>query len=768
MSDRPGLSIFDDDPAENSAASGADDATQVIPAARQSGPAPAARPSTAGQPATGGSRPGFPVVRRGGYDPAAVDRQMHALAGEKAGLEAGLNDAKAKIAALEKQVAALKTEVAENKNPTYAGLGGRASEMLRLAEEQADEVLAHARGQADELLRRARKDGEALKAQAARDAEDMRMVQLKELDEKRSKSMNDVEQERALAKSEAEDVLASARREAEQLRLAAEQETNALRTSAKREAEQARAAADREVQEARRTLAVEKERLTREAAEHHSTATAETDKLVKEAEERANAAERRARDAMAQANSQRQQAQEEAERLLSHARREAEQVVSSAQTQAQSFTAAGEAEAERELAALHAEVDRYARRRDAIVAQLGALRDVVAGFADDPAPAEAEIRRRGARRREVSAPDLRAGRVTRDGRPGRAAEVTTPLHHRSPFAVGFLGALGALLAFWLGGLLLSIGSTLVLVVVALFLAVGLNPLVEYFESRGLSRNWSVLTVILIVVAALALFLVALVPVIADQVSSIVANAPDWFHRLQHNHTVQRLDSRFDIIDRAQTFVTGANFGKSVFGGVVGVGVAVLTTLANTFVVIVLTLYFLASLPTVKRSLYRLAPASKRGRVGELSDQILSNVGSYVSGAFVVAMCAGVASLVFLLVVGLGQYAVALAAVVALLDVIPMIGATLGAVIVTAIGFATDPKIGLACLVFYVVYQQFENYVIYPKVMARSVDIPGSVIVIAALAGAGLLGVVGALLAIPTAAAILLLVREVVLPRQQAR
>ena len=91
----------------------------------------------------------------------------------------------------------------------------------------------------------------------------------------------------------------------------------------------------------------------------------------------------------------------------------------------------------------------------------------------------------------MSAPDLRAGRVTRYGRPGRAAGVTTPLHHRSPFAVGFLGALGALLAFWLGGLLLSIGSTLVLVVVALFLAVGLNPLVEYFESRGLSRNWSV-------------------------------------------------------------------------------------------------------------------------------------------------------------------------------------------------------------------------------------------------------------------------------------
>jgi predicted PurR-regulated permease PerM len=125
-------------------------------------------------------------------------------------------------------------------------------------------------------------------------------------------------------------------------------------------------------------------------------------------------------------------------------------------------------------------------------------------------------------------------------------------------------------------------------------------------------------------------------------------------------------------------------------------------------------------------------------------------------------------LIFLFVVGLGDYAVALAFVVALLDVIPMIGATIGAVIVTAIAFATDPKIGLICIVFYVVYQQLENYVIYPRVMSKSVDIPGAVTVIAALIGAALLGVVGALLAIPTAAAILLLIREVLVPRQDAR
>jgi predicted PurR-regulated permease PerM len=341
------------------------------------------------------------------------------------------------------------------------------------------------------------------------------------------------------------------------------------------------------------------------------------------------------------------------------------------------------------------------------------------------------------------------------------------LLQHSPFVLGFFLAAGALLAHWLGGLILAVSPILVLIVVAMFLAAGLNPLVELLGRHGLGRAWSVLVVIVAVVAAIALFVVALVPVITDQVNAIIDSAPGWFESLRRNDAVQEFDDRYDLVQRAEDYVSKGSFGSSVFGGVVGVGMAVLSALANAFIVIVLTLYFLASLPTVKRSAYRLAPASRRDKVEDLGDRIVSNVGSYVSGAFVVGFCAGLSSLIFLLVVGLAEYAVALALVVALLDVIPMIGATLGAVVVTAIGFATDPTTGLACLVFYVIYQQLENYVIYPRVMSRSVDIPGSLIVIAALIGAGLLGVVGALLAIPTAAAILLVVREVVVPRQEA-
>ncbi|HYF72332.1 MAG TPA: AI-2E family transporter, partial [Nocardioides sp.] len=301
-----------------------------------------------------------------------------------------------------------------------------------------------------------------------------------------------------------------------------------------------------------------------------------------------------------------------------------------------------------------------------------------------------------------------------------------------------------------------------------FLAAGLNPAVEFFERHGMRRAYAVLTVIIAALAAIALFLVAIVPVISDQVQSITDNAPDWLDRLQKSERVQELDDEYQVIDKVKDYVENGDFAGSLFGGVLGIGLAVLSALANAFIVIVLTLYFLASLDKTKKALYQLAPASRRERVTLLGDRVIRGVGGYVSGAFIVATCAGLSSLVFLFVVGLGEYAVALAFVVALLDVIPMIGATIGAVVVTAIGFAEDPKIGIACIVFYVIYQQLENYVIYPRVMSRSVDVPGAVTVIAALVGAALLGVVGALLAIPTAAAILMLIREVVVRRQDAR
>ncbi|WP_232679808.1 AI-2E family transporter [Nocardioides sp. R-C-SC26] len=344
-----------------------------------------------------------------------------------------------------------------------------------------------------------------------------------------------------------------------------------------------------------------------------------------------------------------------------------------------------------------------------------------------------------------------------------------PFDRRSPFYIGLIGGLGFFVSWWLFDAITGIGSVLTLVVVALFLAAGLNPAVVILERRArMRRSWAVAVVIVAALSAVALFIVAIVPVITDQVRSLSDNVPMWLDELQKNRQVQELNDEFDILNKIEEYVANGDFVSGLFGGAIGIGLAVLSALFNAFIVIVLTLYFLSSLETTKGALYRLAPASRRDRVSRLGDRIIANVGGYVAGAFVVATCAGFSSLVFLFFVGLSEYAVALAFVVALLDVIPMIGATIGAVIVSAIAFATDLKMGIACVIFYVIYQQVENYVIYPRVMKRSVDVPGAVTVIAALVGAALMGVVGALLAIPTAAAILLITREVVVKRQDQR
>jgi predicted PurR-regulated permease PerM len=378
-----------------------------------------------------------------------------------------------------------------------------------------------------------------------------------------------------------------------------------------------------------------------------------------------------------------------------------------------------------------------------------------------PGPAKVATRAPEPDQQDDSDPD-EDGRDADLGRPGPR------LDRHSPFYIGFFGGLGFVLAGWLFGQLERVGGVLILIVVSLFIAAGLNPSVEWFQRRGLRRSLAVTMVIVLFLCGVALFLWAIVPVITKQVAEITDNAPEWFDQLQRNRQVQELDDQFDIIDKVRDYVQDGKFATGVFGGVLGVSLRVLGALANAFVIIVLTLYFLSSLETTKKALYGLAPASRRERVGKLGDRVIESVGGYVAGAFVVAICAGVSSLIFLFVVGLGEYAVALAFVVTLLDVIPMIGATIGAVVVSAIGFATDWKIGVACVIFYLIYQQLENYVLYPRVMSRSVDIPGAVTVIAALVGAALLGVVGALLAIPTAAAILLITPEVFNRRQDAR
>lgn len=359
--------------------------------------------------------------------------------------------------------------------------------------------------------------------------------------------------------------------------------------------------------------------------------------------------------------------------------------------------------------------------------------------------------------------------VSADPRPTHATSAQAPpnLLKHSPFAVGFFATAGGLVAFFLLRELMSISGMLILLVISLFLAIGLNPLVEALMRRGAKRGLAVAGVLGLVGGVFTLFVLTIAPVISDQITLIATSAPEWLERLQTEDSIQRLDDRFDLLDRAREFLAEGDVG-GLFGGVLGFGLRVLSAITNAVIVLVLTVYFLASLPSIKAAGYRFAPASRRRRVEELGDRVIRSTGSYVSGAFLVGIFAGVSTLVFTFVVGLREYSFALAFIVGLLSLIPVVGAVISAVIITLIGLTVSPTVALICIVYYMGYQQLEQYVIYPRIMARAVDLPGTVTVVAALVGGSLLGITGALLAVPTAAALLILHKEIFLERQDHR
>jgi len=335
---------------------------------------------------------------------------------------------------------------------------------------------------------------------------------------------------------------------------------------------------------------------------------------------------------------------------------------------------------------------------------------------------------------------------------------------RNAFIVGLIGGLGLLLAYAVFLAVRSATSMLVLIFIALFLAIGLNPAVVRLQKWGLPRGVAVAIVSLGTVMLFCGGLFALVPPLVTQTAELVKDLPAYIEDLKRNETLNNLNERYDIIDRAQQAATPDTMGKAL-GGVLGGAKLVFGTLFNVFTVFVLTIYFMAAFDRLKDGAYRLVPRSRRGRVALIGDEILAKVGGYIAGALAIAVVAGICTYVFVLIVGIA-YPFAMAVVVAVCDLIPQIGATLGAIVVSVAGFATSVSAGIACVVFFVVYQQVENYIIYPRVMRRSVQVSDLAAIIAALLGVSLLGVIGALIAIPAVAAVQLIVREVLLPRQE--
>lgn len=347
-----------------------------------------------------------------------------------------------------------------------------------------------------------------------------------------------------------------------------------------------------------------------------------------------------------------------------------------------------------------------------------------------------------------------AGDEAAFGRVGR------PFDRKSPFYIGFVGALGVALALALAYLVVQAGQILVLLGLAFFLATGLDPAVRWLYRHRLPRWASVAVVLLIALGVFAGFLAVAIPVVVDQAGKLATELPHYIHNLSHTSgTFGNLNRRYHIVTDLQKLLRG---GGASIGTVLGVGKVVLGLVTSVVVVVIVTVYLLVDLPRVKRGIYQLAPKSRRARMVLLTDEIFNRVGGYVLGNLLTSFIAGLGTWIWALAFGI-PYALLLGILVALFDLIPIIGSTIGGVIVSLVALTVSLPVAIASAIFYVVYRFLEDYLITPKIMSRTVEVSGLVTVVAVLIGGALLGIVGALVAIPTAAAIQLVFREVAAP-----
>ncbi|MDP9223165.1 MAG: AI-2E family transporter [Actinomycetota bacterium] len=312
-------------------------------------------------------------------------------------------------------------------------------------------------------------------------------------------------------------------------------------------------------------------------------------------------------------------------------------------------------------------------------------------------------------------------------------------------------------------------STLVLVVVAAFLAVGLDPAVRGLERLGLKRGQAIAALFVGIVLVVGGFLFAVIPPLVGQVTSFATNLPGYIQDVAHsNPRVERFVIENDIPNklRAATKSAPTLIGGSL-GALLGVAGSVIGTIFKMLTVLVLTIYFMLSLARIRTGTLRLIPKSNRGRATELLDPILEKIGGYVAGNIAISIIAGVLAFVFLSLAHV-PFPVALALWVAIADLIPLVGATLGAVPAVIVAFVGSIPLGIATVIYFIVYQQAENYLIAPRVMTKAVDLSPAAVLLAALIGASLLGFVGALMAIPAAASLKLVMQEIVLPSVEER
>ncbi|HSL27048.1 MAG TPA: AI-2E family transporter [Acidimicrobiia bacterium] len=291
-------------------------------------------------------------------------------------------------------------------------------------------------------------------------------------------------------------------------------------------------------------------------------------------------------------------------------------------------------------------------------------------------------------------------------------------------------------------------NTLVIVAAAFVISLGLQPTIRFLEERGMRRGTAMALIILggLVVAAGAAL--AVIPLIVRQAAQAFDRLPELWAELQaRSDVIGDLADRFDL---NQGIGEGAN--------PIAIASAVLVGVFNTVTLLLLTPYFAVSFPSLKSGLFRLIKREHREDYIFVVNRAVDLTSNYIVGNLIISLMAGVVSFIGFWLIGL-PYPLALATWVALTDLIPAIGALIGMVPVLLIAAQTSGQTFAWALLLMVAYQQFENYVIAPRVMRQAVDLNPAVVIISLLVGGSLAGLVGAVLALPVAALTKVLVTE---------
>ena len=336
------------------------------------------------------------------------------------------------------------------------------------------------------------------------------------------------------------------------------------------------------------------------------------------------------------------------------------------------------------------------------------------------------------------------------------------LANTPPLAAGLLFGIGLAVVTALVWAVQELGTLITALVVAAFLAVGLERIIGGMTKRGMPRWLAMVILFLGVAIVFCGGIAAIIPAIARESAEFVEKAPDYYNTLMASSLAERFGGESGLLQRAEGALTPGNVTKTL-GGVAGGVASFFGGLVWTITTILLTIFILASYMQLRKGMVRLFAASQREQTDRIIEGILRQIGSYLIGALAIGALAGISSWIFMAIAGI-PYGALLALLVALLDLIPQIGATIGAIVVTLVALAVSPMTAVASAIFFIAYQQLENWVIYPTVMRSAVKVSNLAAIVAVLVGGTLFGVVGIVLSVPIYAAVRLIAKELVIPR----